>query len=100
MSILTVQADRPVGHVVGGSFLRRPTLAWAALFLNVLTFLRIQLLVPLPGPLGQLIAQGALPLAIVLALLANPRVVIRPNIVLALMTLLAVVALAVSIHSE
>lgn len=80
--------------------LHGPMLPWAALFANVLTFFGLPILIPIPGPLGQLMAQGALPLALLLALLANPGAVIRPNLFLGLLTVMAVAAAAVSIHNE
>jgi hypothetical protein len=73
--------------------------AWAALFVNVLAFLGATL-VPVPAALGQLIAQGSLPLAVLLALLANRHGLIRPNLFLLGLTLLAVLAFMVSIHNE
>jgi hypothetical protein len=86
------------GPATGGPILRGPGPAWAALFLNVLTFLAMPLAIPVPGPVGQMITQGALPAAIVLALLANPRLVVRPNLLLAAMSTMAVVALVISLH--
>jgi O-antigen ligase len=80
--------------------IRSPWPAWAALFLNVLAFSGLPTLIPIPGTVGQLITQGALIAALLLALLANPRGVIRPNLFLVLLTMLGVVALMVSIHSE
>jgi O-antigen ligase len=80
--------------------IRSPLPAWAALFLNVLAFSGLPTLIPIPGSVGQLITQGALIAALLLALLANPRGVIRPNLFLVLLTMLGVVALMVSIHSE
>ena len=73
---------------------------WGALFFNVLAFAQLPLLIPLPTTLGQVIAQSSLGLALVLALLANPRVIVRPTLYLGLLTMLAVVALTTSIHSE
>lgn len=74
-------------------------LAWGALFCNVLTPTGVSTIVPIPGPVTQAIAQGSLILAVVLALLVNPRIVIRPHLFLVLLSVMAVVALAVSIHS-
>ena len=71
---------------------------WAALFLNVLTFLGPTLL-PVSRPVGQLVTQGSLGLALLLALALNPRGVMRPTLFLVLLTVLSVVALMVSIHS-
>jgi hypothetical protein len=84
---------------VAGPLLRGPVLAWAALYLNVLTFTG-SLLIPIPQPIGQAITQGMLLVALVLALLANPGVVVRPNVFLTLLTTMAVLALMVSIHNE
>jgi hypothetical protein len=46
------------------------------------------------------LAQGSLLLALVFALLVNPRLVIRPNLFLVLLSVMAIVALIVSLHSE
>lgn len=88
-----------------GRFARRrvPTLllvAWGALLLNVLTPAGSSDIIPLPRSMLQLVAQGALFVALILALALNPRVVVRPNLFLLLLSLMAVVALVVSIHSE
>ncbi|MBI4940650.1 MAG: O-antigen ligase domain-containing protein [Actinobacteria bacterium] len=79
---------------------RTPTLVWAAIFLNVLAFSGMPTLVPIPGSLGQLVTQGSLVVALVLVLLVNPGMVVRPNLVLVLLSMLAVVALVVSLHNE
>ncbi|HLL63500.1 MAG TPA: hypothetical protein VK401_10655 [Propionibacteriaceae bacterium] len=79
---------------------RSPLLVWVALFLNVLAFSGLPTVIPIPTTLGQLVTQGALVVALLLALLANPHGVIRPNTFLVLLTLLAVVALMVSLHNE
>ena len=75
-------------------------LAWAALWLNVLAYQGPSALMPIPTPIGQLITQGMAPVGLVLALLANPRAVIRPSIVLALISTMGVAALMASIQSE
>ena len=80
--------------------LRSPLPVWAALFVNVLAFSGLPTVFPIPTTVGQLITQGSLILAFLLALMANRRGVIRPNLFLVLLTLLAVVALMVSIHNE
>lgn len=77
-----------------------PRLAWTALFLNVLAFSGLPTLIPIPGSLGQLVTQGSLIAALLFALLANRSVVVRPNLFLMLLTLLAVVSLMASVHSE
>jgi hypothetical protein len=84
---------------VAGPLLQSPVPAWAALYANVLTFMGGSVL-PIPHTVGQAITQGMLLLALVLALLANPGMVVRPNIFLTLLTTMAVLALMVSIHNE
>jgi hypothetical protein len=80
--------------------IRSPLPVWVALFANVLAFAGLDTVIPIPTTLGQLITQGALLAAVILVLLVNPGGVIRPNLFLVLLTMLAVVALMVSIHSE
>ena len=89
---------RSLGRRTG--LLRSPRLVWAALFVNVLAFSGLPTLIPIPTTIGQMVTPGALILAFVFALMANPRGVIRPNLFLVLLTILAVIALMVSIHSE
>jgi hypothetical protein len=82
------------------ALLRGPLPVWAALFINVQAFLGLPTVLPIPGIIGQMITQGALVVAVGLAIMANPGGVIRPSLFLALLTMLAVVALMVSIHNE
>jgi hypothetical protein len=86
------------GPVLG--VIRSPLPVWVALFANVLAFAGLPIIVPVPTMVGQLLTQGALLVAALLVLLVNPYGVIRPNSLLVLLTLLAVVALMVSIHNE
>jgi hypothetical protein len=72
----------------------------AAIFVNVMAFSALPTVVPIPGVVGQLLTQGALPAALVLALLMNPKGVLRPHPYLVGFTVMAVLALAVSIHGE
>lgn len=74
--------------------------AWGALFLNVMSFAGNPTVVPIPRPVGQLITQGALPLALVLALVVNRRGLVRSNLFLVLYSMLAVTSLMVSLHNE
>ena len=99
MTLLALRGTPALTPSVAGPFLRGPGLVWAALFANVLSFQRIPLLVPIPGPVGQALAQGALPLAFGLVLLANPRGVLRPNLFLSLLSVMVLLALIVSIHN-
>ncbi|WP_156996755.1 O-antigen ligase domain-containing protein [Knoellia aerolata] len=113
MSTPTLREQRPL--TVGrrhrlGRHARREThfapvprlvlLSWAALLFNVLTPGGAETIIPLPGPVAQVMAQGALLVALVLALLANPRLVLRPHAVLVLLSVLALMSLVVSLHSE
>jgi O-antigen ligase len=82
---------------------RRLLVAWAAMFLNVLPFTGVAVLsplLPIPNAVGQLVSQGALPLAVLLALLANPRGLVRPNAYVVLFSVMCVVALMVSLHNQ
>lgn len=75
-------------------------LAWAALFVNVMAFSALPTVVPIPSAVGQLVTQGALVAAALLALLMNPKGVLRPHVFLVVFSVMAVISLAVSIHGE
>ena len=82
---------------------RRVGLVWGLLVLNTLTFYPatysgLPLVVPIPSTIGKTITQGALPVALILALTVNRRMTIRPNFFLFLMSLLVIEALLTSIH--
>lgn len=83
-----------------GSVPRLLWLAWGALFFNVLTPSANPTFIPIPHSLNQLFAQGSLVVAIAAALLVNPRVVIRPTLFLVLLSVMSVMAVIVSIHSD
>jgi hypothetical protein len=100
MSTLALATNRAAAGTPGWAFLRSPLPVWAALFANVLAFSGLPTLLPIPTTIGQMVTQCALILAFLLAVMANPRGVFRPNLTLVLLTLLAVVALMVSIHNE
>lgn len=74
--------------------------AWAALLLNVLPFLDLPVLVPIPGTVGRILTQGALPLALVLALAANRVGILRRSVFLGLLSVLALATLMASLHNE
>jgi hypothetical protein len=79
---------------------RRVTLVWGLLVLNVLTFDGGQSVFPLPNSVGKLITQGSLPVAIVLALTVNRRLVIRPNVFLCLVSLLVIEASVTALQAQ
>ena len=78
--------------------LRRVWVIWALLFFNVLSYATQPTVVPIPHKIGQLLTQGALLPAFVLALTINTKVRIRPNLFLALYSALAIVSLAMSVR--
>jgi len=70
---------------------RRVGAAWALLFFNTLTYAPVPgYLLHFPSHVGKGLAQGALPLALLVALTANPKVRLRPNVFLCLVCLLVV----------
>ncbi len=72
---------------------RRVTLIWGLLFFNGMAWLDLRMPIPIPQRWGQVVTMGSLGVALVLALMLNPRLVIRPQVVLTLYTLLACAAL-------
>jgi hypothetical protein len=88
------------GPALAGPLLPGPRLAWAALYVNVLTFVGTGFLFLIPQSIGQALTQAMLFAALLLGLLANPGMVLRPNVFLMLLTAMAVVALMVSIHNQ
>ena len=78
---------------------RRVNAAWGLLYLNTLTYVPGGLL-PLPSHIGKAITQGALPLAILVALTVNPKVKVRPNVFLCLVSLLVVDTVITSLQPQ
>jgi hypothetical protein len=68
---------------------RRIFAVWGLLYLNTLTYVPGGLL-PLPSKMGKVLTQGSLPLALLLVLTVNPKLRLRPNVFLLLVTLLAI----------
>jgi hypothetical protein len=69
---------------------RRVGITWGLLFLNSLTFYPGVSFLHIPSILGKGVTQGALPLALGVALTINRKLIIRPNVLLFLMSLLAI----------
>jgi hypothetical protein len=83
------------------SIRRRIAITWGLLVLNALTFYAgIPLVVPIPHRVGQIITQGALPVALFIALTVNRRVVVRPNIFLCLVSLLVIEAVLTTLQPQ
>ncbi|WP_156465260.1 O-antigen ligase domain-containing protein [Knoellia sp. Soil729] len=104
---MTVNLQARTAPEAGGRPVARPhrvpvvvLTAWAALFLNVMPPASVETLVPIPPRLLQLVTQGALVLALSLALLANRRLLVRPTLFLGLLTVLALASFVVSLGSE
>ncbi|MGW1342870.1 hypothetical protein ACWCOV_17605 [Kribbella sp. NPDC002412] len=94
---------RPTRRVVAPEVRRRRRvqLVWGLLVLNVMTFFAgAPYLLPIPGMIGKLIAQGALVAALVLVLTVNRPVRVRPSVFIFLLLLLASEALLASIRAE
>ena len=68
----------------------RVGVAWGLLYFNTLTFFPHTSFLPIPGTVGKAIAQATLPVALLVALSINPKVIVRPNVFLFLVSLLVV----------
>jgi hypothetical protein len=77
---------------------RRVGLVWGLLVLNVLTYTGS--LLHIPTMMGKAITQGALPVALLVALTVNRRIVVRPNVFLCLVSLLAIEAIVMSLEAK
>src|SRR5215831_4161998 len=80
------------------SIRRRVGLTWGLLVLNALTYYGSAL--HIPSALGKAVTQGALPAALIMALSVNRKGIIRPNVFLCLVTLLALEALITSLQPQ
>ena len=85
-------------HASQRSVRRRVGLAWGLLVLNALTYYGSVL--HIPGAVGKGITQGALPVALIVALTLNRRVIVRPNVFLCLVSLLVIEALITSLQPQ
>jgi hypothetical protein len=82
------------------SIRRRVGITWGLLVLNTLTYLPGVAVVPIPSLIGKAIAQGALPVALIVALTVNRRVIMRPNVFLSVVCLLVIEAILTSLHPQ
>ena len=94
------RGTRPLGPVQARerSVRRRVGIAWGLLVLNALTYYGSILKIPSVG--GKLITQGALPVALLLALTVNRRIVVRPNVFLCLTSLLVIEAVVTTLQPQ
>jgi hypothetical protein len=77
---------------------RRVGVIWGLLFFNVLVFTASPMIVPIPLKIGKALTQGSLAVALLLALTVNRKLVVRPNVFLNILSVLAAAALAMSIR--
>jgi hypothetical protein len=75
---------------------RRVGIVWGLLVLNVMGYTGA--LVHIPGAVGKGITQGALPVALLVALTINRKIVVRPNVFLCLVLLLAAEAVVTALR--
>jgi hypothetical protein len=78
----------------------RVTLAWSLILFNVLAFATNLTILHIPPTIGQVLTQGALPLGVLAALAANPKVVVRPGFFLFLVSLLAIEAVLTCLNAQ
>jgi hypothetical protein len=80
------------------SIRRRVGIAWGLLVFNSLTY--YSSLVHIPSAVGKGIAQAALPVALIVALSVNRRVLVRPNVFLCLVSLLLIGAIVTTLQPQ
>ena len=77
---------------------RRVNAAWGLLYFNTMTFVAGYSVLGIPSKVGKGVAQGALPLAILLLLTVNPKLKVRPNAFLCIVSLLVADAVVSGIY--
>ena len=77
---------------------RRVGIVWGLLILNTLTYFGS--VVPVPTTAGKVITQGALQVALLVALTVNRRLIVRPNVFLCLVSALVVGAIIASLEPQ
>jgi O-Antigen ligase len=77
---------------------RRVGTVWGLLVLNALTYYGSA--VHIPHGVGKSITQAALPVALIVALTVNRRVIVRPNVFLSLVSLLVIEAIITSLQPQ
>jgi len=96
-SVAAVSSHQGIADVArlaeDGRIAQRIQVIWALLFFNTLAPIGGPTIVPIPQRIAQLLTMGALAAALVLAITLNPRALVRPNLVLGLLTLVAILSL-------
>lgn len=97
LSLPAITAVAPPEEVVAG---RRVKIILALLFFNVMSFAPQAMVIHIPDVVGKLLTQLSLTIALLLALTVNRRFSVRPNLYLSLWSVLAVLALMISVRDE
>jgi O-Antigen ligase len=79
---------------------RRIYITYGLLFFNTLTFYTGISILHIPSAFGKGIAQAALPVALLMALSLNRKVILRPNVFLCLVSLLVLGAIITSLQPQ
>ncbi|HEY1822523.1 MAG TPA: hypothetical protein VGG83_21570 [Trebonia sp.] len=79
---------------------RRLYLTWGLLYFNTLTFFAHVSFIPIPSAVGKGIQQAALPLALLCALSLNRKVLLRPNVFLCLVSLIALETILTTLQPQ
>jgi hypothetical protein len=103
VSVLAFRAHRAVptlgaAEARGRAVRRRVGVAWGLLVLNSITYDGSAL--HIPDFVGKAIQQGALPLALLVGLTVNRRVIVRPNVFLCLVSLLALESVVTTLQPQ
>src|ERR1700691_137812 len=91
---------RPPGRASDRWVQRRVGMVWALLVLNALTYYPGVSALHIPGFVGKGVTQAALPLALLLAISVNRKLIIRPNAFLCLLSLLIFGAIVTSFQPQ
>jgi hypothetical protein len=79
---------------------RRIYITYGLLFFNTLTFYPGVSFIHIPSAIGKGLAQAVLPVALLMALSLNRRVIVRPNVLLCLVSLLVVGAVFATLQPQ
>lgn len=88
---------RPAARTPPEQVERRVLVVWALLFFNAMTYAVLPTLVHIPSTAGKVLTQGALVVALALALSVNPRALLRPSLFLGLFSVLSITSLMAGI---
>lgn len=90
----------PTAEAHERSVRRRVAAIWGLLVLNVLPYSKGGSVIPLPSVIGKGMTQGSLLLALILALSLNPRLVVRRNVFLCLVSVLTIETIVTAIDAQ